>query len=172
MKSIKFVLVVLVFAAVPAFAQVSPATAPLQVSASVAPNCTITTAPVLFGAYDPVVTNATTDLDRNGSVTVTCTRGAQNLQIDLTAGLYNANAVGTTRAMWRGAGATVNDYLSYELYTDAPGGTVWGENASGLAIANAPNLAPRTFTVYGRVPQAQDVIPGNYADTVTAEIHF
>lgn len=167
MKGIKFLAVALVFAAVPAFAQ-SPATANLPVSANVAAVCTITTTPVAFGAYDPVVANAATPLDQNGSVTVTCTRGAQNLRIDLTPGLYSANAVGTTRAMFDGTAT----YLSYELYTDAPGGTVWGENASGRAIPNAPNLTPRTFTVFGRVPAAQDVIPGNYNDTVVAEIHY
>src|SRR4029453_7004525 len=44
----------------------------LVVSASVTATCTISTAPVAFGAYDPT---AATDLDATGSVTVLCTNG-------------------------------------------------------------------------------------------------
>jgi spore coat protein U-like protein len=48
-------------AAAPALAQT--ATANLSVTATVTKNCSITTTPVAFGSYDPVVTNATTPLD-------------------------------------------------------------------------------------------------------------
>ncbi|HUM14049.1 MAG TPA: spore coat protein U domain-containing protein, partial [Candidatus Nitrosotalea sp.] len=50
--------------AAPAFAQT--ATANLGVSATVAKNCSISTTPVAFGAYDPIVTNATNPLDGTG----------------------------------------------------------------------------------------------------------
>ena len=50
--------------------------ASLTVSANVAKNCTITTAPVDFGNYDSVAANATAPLDGIGTVTVTCTKGA------------------------------------------------------------------------------------------------
>src|ERR1700694_3726300 len=48
----------------------------LGVSANVAANCTIATAPVAFGAYDPVVTNAAVGLTGTGSITVACTKGS------------------------------------------------------------------------------------------------
>ena len=47
--------------ATPAHAGSAPAN--LAVSASIAANCTISTTAVAFGAYDPVVTNATTALN-------------------------------------------------------------------------------------------------------------
>ena len=151
--------------AAPVFAA-SPATANLNVSASVVGNCTISTAPVAFGAYDPVSANASTALDATGTVTVTCTRGA-GLSIDLGLG---ANASGSTRRMTDGAGTP--SYMNYELYSNAGRTTVWGSGASGLTIAAAPSIAARNFTVYGRIPAGQDVAIGSYADTVVASINY
>ena len=148
--------------AAPAFAQT--ATANLGVSATVANNCTITTTAVAFGAYDPVVTNASAPLDGTGSVVVTCTKGT-GTRIDLGLG---ANASGTTRQMTGGG-----DFLTYELYTTTARTTVWGSGAvAGLTIPAAPSRAARTFTVFGRVPGAQDVTAASYADTVVATINF
>src|SRR5262245_10234324 len=90
-----------------------PAPSSLPVAASVVASCSITSTTLAFGNYDPIVTNATTPLDVNGSVTITCTKGAATT-IGLDAGQNAANAIGTTRAM-----ATAGpDYLSYELYQD------------------------------------------------------
>ena len=71
------------------------ASASLTVTANVSKNCTITTAPVNFGAYDPVAANATAPLDGIGTVTVTCTKGAP-AKVGLSVG---SNAQGTTRRM-------------------------------------------------------------------------
>jgi len=141
------------------------ATATLTVNASVSKNCTITTAPVNFGAYDPVTANATAPLDGTGTVTVTCTKGAV-----ATVGLNpGGNAQGTTRRMSQGAAA----YLNYELYKDSTHSTIWGDAAdTALDIPAAPNRNPRDFTVYGRVAQAQDATVGSYADTVVATVNF
>jgi hypothetical protein len=48
-------------AAIPTHA--ASASAPLAISASVVNNCTISTLPVAFGVYDPVVANAIINLD-------------------------------------------------------------------------------------------------------------
>jgi spore coat protein U-like protein len=148
--------------AAPAFAQT--ATANLTVSATVSKNCSITTSAVAFGSYDPVVANATTDLDASGSVVVTCTKGA-GTRIDLGLG---GNASGSTRRMAGGG-----DFLTYELYQDSTRSTVWGSGAgSGMTIAVAPSKAARTFTVYGRIPAGQDVSAASYNDSVVATINF
>jgi spore coat protein U-like protein len=145
-----------------AFAQTDTDT--FNVSANVSKNCSITTTPVAFGVYDPVVANATAPLDGTGSVVVTCTRGA-GTRIDLNAG---ANASGSVRRMAGGG-----DFLTYELYQDTTRTTVWGSGSgAGQTIIGAPSKAPRTFTVFGRVPAGQDVVAGAYADTVVATINF
>ncbi|HEU4685808.1 MAG TPA: spore coat U domain-containing protein [Nitrospira sp.] len=139
------------------------------VSAAVVATCSISTVNMNFGNYDPINANASTALDVNGSVTITCTKGASTW-IDLSPGANAANAVGTTRAM-----ATAGpDYLSYELYQDNTHTTVWGVGNPGNALVPpvAPNKNARTFTVYGRIPAGQGSSVGNYTDTVTATVNF
>jgi spore coat protein U-like protein len=141
------------------------ATASLTVSASVTKNCTISTTPVNFGAYDPVAANATAPLDGVGTIVVTCTRGAV-AKVGLNPG---SNAEGTTRRMSQGAA----EYLAYEIYKDTTHSTVWGDTLdTALDIPAAPNRNPRTFTAYGRIAAAQDATVGNYTDTIVATVNF
>jgi spore coat protein U-like protein len=142
------------------------ATASLTVSATVAANCTISTTPLAFGAYDPLVTNAVAALDATGGVVVACNKNTAT-----TVGLaLGAHATGSTRRM---LDTVSGDFLTYELYQ--PGGyvTVWG-NAAGswYTPAVAPSKAPRTFQVNGRVAGGQDVSTGSYSDTVVATVTF
>ena len=154
------------------------ATNSLNVTATVAANCTITTTPVAFGTYDPVVSNAATALNANGTVSIACTKGAAP-NVTLGAG---ANASGATRQM-KGAAATP-DYLTYELYlppTTVPGSacnytspTVWNTTgpANILTATAAPSKVARSYNVCGSVPSAQDVAADSYTDTVVATVNF
>ena len=145
--------------------QTGSATANLSVSATVSKNCTISTAPVAFGAYDSVTTNATAPLDGTGTVIVTCTKGAP-AKVGLNAG---GNAQGTTRRM----AGTATEYLTYELYKDAAHASVWGNTAAdALDVPAAVNQNPQNFTVYGRVLQNQTAAVGAYTDTVVATVNF
>jgi spore coat protein U domain-containing protein, fimbrial subunit CupE1/2/3/6 len=141
------------------------ASANLSVSASVANNCTISTSPLAFGAYDPVVANASSNLDATGMVTVACTKGAT-----ATIGLgLGSNASGNTRRMTDGS----TNFLTYEVYQDSSRSAVWGNSgAELLSPSAAPSKSTRDFTVYGRIPSNQDVPAGSYADTVTATVNF
>ncbi len=147
----------------------SPATADLSIGASVANNCTATAGSVAFGAYDPVVTNASSNLDASGTFTVSCTKNAAGVRVDLGLGLNDDGA--SHRRMTDGT-----DFLTYELYSDAGRTTVWGEGAgggSGKGVAYSPaSKAAHTFTAYGRVASGQDVQAGDYADTVVASVNF
>ena len=137
----------------------------LSTSSSVSNNCTISTAAVAFGSYDPVVANASANLDGTGSLTVACTKGASTtIGLDL-----GGNATGSTRRLADGSG----NHLTYEFYQDSGRSTVWSDSGGGLFTpAVAPSKAARVFTVYGRVPSNQDVPAGSYADTVTATVNF
>ena len=141
------------------------ATASLSISATVSKNCTISTAPVAFGAYDSVTANATAPLDGTGTVIVTCTKGAP-AKVGLNAG---GNAQGATRRMV----GTATEYLTYELYKDAAHAAVWGNTAAdALDVPAAVNQNPQNFTVYGRVLQNQTAAVGAYTDTVVATVNF
>jgi len=157
--------VALVFAAFSAPASAATATANLSVSATVTNNCTISTAALAFGSYDPVVANASTNLDGTGTVSVACTKGTS-----ATVGLgLGSNASGSTRRMSDGGG----NFLTYELYQDSGHVTIWGNSGAGLlSPAAAPSKATRNFTVYGQVASNQDVTAGSYSDTVVATVNF
>ena len=141
------------------------ATANLGVSATVTNNCTISTTALAFGSYDPVVANASTNLDGTGTVSVACTKGTT-----ATVGLgLGSNASGSTRRMSDGTG----NFLTYELYQDVSHSTVWGTAGAGLlSPAAAPSKAARNFTVFGQVASNQDVAAGSYSDTVVATVNF
>jgi spore coat protein U-like protein len=141
------------------------ATANLGVSATVTNNCTISTVALAFGSYDPVVANASTNLDGTGTVVVACTKGST-----ATIGLgLGSNASGSVRRMTDGS----SNYLTYELYQDSGRSTIWGTAGAGLlSPAAAPSKAARNFTVYGRVTSNQDVPAGSYNDTVVATVNF
>ena len=140
------------------------ATANLTVSATVTNNCTISTAALAFGSYDPVAGNAASNLDGTGRVTVACTKGAT-----ATIGLGNgSNASGSARRMSDGG----SNYLNYELYSDSGRSTVWNSGSGVLSPMAAPSKVARDFTVYGRISSNQDVPAGTYGDTVVATVNF
>jgi spore coat protein U domain-containing protein, fimbrial subunit CupE1/2/3/6 len=145
----------------------------LSVTASVAAKCIVSsTSVVAFGAYDPVVTNASggSDLDGTGSVGIQCTPG-NGTSISLDSG---ANASGNQRRM-QGPAGTSSAFLNYNLYSDSGRTTAWGNGSNGassFAISTSSTAAERTFTVYGRVPKGQDVNVGSFTDTVQATVNF
>jgi len=158
-------------ASLPAYA--GTATANLSITASVPPNCTISTAAVAFGAYDPIVTNAATALTGTGSITIACTKASvPTLKLDL-----GATPAGSVRQMASGA-----ERLPYELYQppNNVAGTacgaltqVWGTvGAAILTAAAAPSKAARTYNVCGSIPGGTDIAVGAYADTVIATVTF
>lgn len=154
----------LIFSISPVELYAGSASTSLSVSATVASSCTISTAAIDFGSYDPVVTHAAANLDGTGTVTITCTKGTvTTVGLDL-----GANAVLTTRRMAAGT-----ERLTYELYKDSGRTSVWGSSGGNLLDTGvAPSKAARPFTVYGRVPSGQDISAGSYSDTVTATVNF
>ena len=166
-------LAVLALAASPALA--GSATANVSVSANIANVCTISTGAVAFGAYDPIVTNASSPLETSGAVTITCTKGASTT---VGLGLGN-NASGSVRKMKD----TGSNLMTYELFQppDSTPGTacsfsspaVWGTSGAGLFTpAAAPNKNARTYNICGQVAAGQDLPFGSYTDTVVATVNF
>jgi spore coat protein U-like protein len=140
------------------------ATSSFSVTATVIPKCTITSTSLAFSNYDPLVINATTALDANGSVTIRCTKGTTST-IGLTLGL---SASGTIRRMSGGG-----EFLQYQLYKEAARTNIWGNSGADLLNPGAsPSMAPRVVNVYGRVFAGQDVTRGAYTDTIVATITF
>jgi len=150
-------------------ANATTATATLSVTATVSANCTIATAPLAFGGYDPIGANAAAPLDGTGTVTVTCTSGSA---ATITLG-QGANAAGGStdaiplRRMTDGS----SHFLSYFLYQDSGRSTVWG-NTGGTGGSATGTGAADSHTVYGRISAGQNVPAGSYSDTVVATVTF
>ncbi len=143
------------------------ATANLSVTANVPTNCTISTTAVAFGAYDPLVTNATVELDGTGAVLMYCTKGTV-ATVSLGSG-SNPTGGGAIRNMKIGGVGT--DLLTYELYTTNTRTTVWN-TTNTLSYTSTSKATQNSMTVYGKVAPGQDVSTGSYTDTVVATISF
>jgi spore coat protein U-like protein len=141
----------------------------LSVTASVTANCTITTSAVAFGGYDPITANATTPLDGTGTVSVTCSNGA-NTTITLGQG-SNPGGTSTDAAPARRMTDGSSHYLTYSLYQDSGHATVWG-NTAGTGHAVTGTGSQTSVTVYGAVDAGQNAPVGSYLDTVVATVTF
>lgn len=134
------------------------------VGATVIRSCDIETTPLAFGVYDPLVQHASQPLDREASVTITCTKGT-SATISLNGGM---RASGTARNLSNGSAV-----LQYDLFKDANRTQRWGEgDADALQTGDAPSDAPRTFVVFGRIFPGQDVPVGTYTDSVVVTVEF
>jgi spore coat protein U-like protein len=147
------------------------ATSNFTVTATVVASCTISTAGIGFGNYDPVVANATTPVDANGTVTVACTSGAATT-VGMNQGATPTGASTAAAPLRQMASGAVNR-MRYDLYQDAARTTAWGDVGTAAAEAyNSTGKAAVTLNIYGRIPSGQDVVVGAYTDTVTATIQF
>jgi spore coat protein U-like protein len=139
----------------------------LSVSASVAQKCTIGTGSLGFGAYDPIATNLTANVDQSTTMTVTCTKGASGI----TMGLGSSAAAGTGCTAPQRCLASGTDYLNYQLYSDSGRTAVWTGAISEAVIGGV--TTPTAVTIYGRIPGAQDAAVGaTYADTIVATVNY
>lgn len=139
-------------------------------------NCHVSTAPVVFGRYDPIVVNKTNNLNASGAITVACVKGtAPTIALGL-----GFSASGSTRRMRLLFG---DDFLAYELYQPPsnvpgiacayPGVLIWGSAGANLfTAAGAPSKNARTYQVCGSVPAGQNPRMGIYADIVVATVNF
>jgi spore coat protein U-like protein len=146
------------------------ATANLGVSATITNNCTISTAALAFGAYEPL--SGAAAVNGTGTVTVACTSGLTGAVVTLGQGLHAAG--GSTdavplRQMQNGGTAK----LTYKLYSDSGRTTVWGNTAATGLAASTGTGTNQNLTVYGTIDSGQNTLQaGSYADTVVATITF
>jgi spore coat protein U-like protein len=143
-----------------------------NITASVAANCTVSAFSIAFGAYDPVVTNASTALTNiTNKVNVYCTNGA-TATVSLSNGAdYGQGPSGaTTRAMKSTVGT---NYLSFDIFKDAAFATVWNTTNTVNGTSTSKNTAVSGgFILYGSIPAGQDVAVASYQETIDATVNF
>lgn len=153
----------------------------LAASAAVTPAmadvfCSVGATGVVFGTYNPA---SATPLNSSGQILVTCTLEpkAEAANVGYTVAL-SAGSSGsmTSRAMFSGA-----NFLVYNLYTTSGYTQIWGNGAAGSAVvtgsiklgrSTGDYSGTRAHTVHGRIPAIQDVLPGNYVDTIVVTVTY
>jgi len=137
-----------------------------QAQITIQDTCAITTTPtnLNFGTQGVLVSN----VDTSSTVKVTCTTGA-SYNIGLDAGSYESvsNDV-NTRRMSDGA----SHYVSYNIYTDAPGGSVWTNTVGAGTLSSSGTGVEQSFTVHGRVQPQTTPVAAAYADTVVVTVSY
>lgn len=134
-----------------------------NVTATVPAVCSIAATDLVFGTYDA---SAVAPNDASSTVTVTCSNGSI-----FDVGLDSGNGAGAT-VLNRKMTSGINT-LAYIMYLNAGRTTIWGDGSLGTSTnGGVGSNAAQTFTVYGRIPTAQFVNAGAYADLVTATVTY
>ena len=121
--------------------------------------CGISASDLNFGNYTGTVTNATTTLQ------VGCSSGTP-YNVGLDQGAHGGSV--TTRKMAGPGGAL----LGYSLSQNSGHTTNWGNTVGTDTVAGTGTGAAQPLTVYGQLPAAKNVTPGNYTDTITATVTY
>jgi spore coat protein U-like protein len=141
-------------------ANAATATGTIGVSATVTSTCVVNpSTPVAFGG---IASNYTGDVDANGIVSVTCAN-----TLPYSVGLDNGGNFLVSRRMISGI-----NFLNYQLFSDNARTQVWGTTIGTDTVPGIGSGVAQTYTVYGRVPVGQTIIPGSYADTVNVTVTF
>ena len=141
------------------------AAAVIQVSATVAPLCTIVVDELSFGEYDPFVANADAALDASAVVSVTCTKGLASA-VRLDAGAHGG--AGNVRHL-----ASGGQRLAYWIFKDQARTAAWRTGQDGMSLPDvSTGQCPQSVALFGRIPPGQVVPSGAYTDTVMATLDF
>lgn len=152
----------------------SPQSTSFQVSANVIKSCRVSADDLSFTDYDPADAHSSSPLTSSSQIRVRCTKGTTGtVELGLGGNSDAANTCASPARAMAGAGATAGEKLNYQLYSDSPGGTVWGCDANNdVDFSATASNADVTRTVYGSIAANQDVSAGSFADSVTVDVNF
>ncbi|MBS9392103.1 MAG: spore coat protein U domain-containing protein [Dolichospermum sp. LBC05a] len=158
-------LFVAVGSAAPSMAVADSNTTNLDILAFVQNNCTISTAALDFGDYNPVEGSNVT-----GTVTTNCTAYV-NAVITLDQGFYPAAGSYSEAPLRRLQNVTSSDSLNYTLYQNSGKTTIWG-NSTATGVTVTGSGTEQSTSVYGEIPAGQSVPAGFYTDYVAATVTY
>jgi spore coat protein U-like protein len=148
----------------PAVAAPAPTPSSIQVSATVAGTCTLSTTPMQFGSY-----NSSNEATAVSTILVTCTNGLAP-QVHLDQG-QNPLSGSTLEAPQRSMVSSTlpAGTLAYGIYQDQ-NNTVWGGGATSQSFL--ADGGPKGLTAYGKIPAGQTAPVGDYSDTVDVTVTY
>ena len=137
----------------------SPATTTFTVSLTIDPSCTVSASDLAFGSPGLLTAN----VDQTSTIAVECT-DTTTYDVGLSAG--SSGSV-SARTMTSGANT-----IGYNLYSDSPGGTIWGNTVGNDVVSGTGNGSTQSLTIYGRVPSQTTPAPGAYSDSITVTVTY
>lgn len=148
-----------VLSAAPAAAGLATYTMPVEVTVTNA--CTVSAAPLVFIAPNPV--NA--DIDSTSTITVSCPPNIPYI-IQLDNGLWPQ---GNNRRVKH---TNFNDFLRYDIYRNPPRSQIWGRGNTRQLNGNSGPTGTVVYPVYGRLTARASMRAGAYRDSVVVEVTF
>lgn len=127
--------------------------------------CSINMMPTAFGLYLPFDTAPT---DSSGAIAVNCDPAIlYNVKLD--AGIYSLGSFYPRKMSNPLNGAT----LVYNLYRDATHSQVWGDGIGGTYYYSGVGVGSTEYlTVYGSIPQGQNIPSGSYSDVISVLVEW
>lgn len=140
---------------------------------------TVSATGINFSSYDVL---SSSDTPGNGTISVsaTCTHATIPFTVNYSIALSTGGS-GSFAPRSMAAGVSK---LQYNLYTDASLTTIWGDDTGGtqtvsdqiIGICQNPGgqncSGSQNDTVYGNIPAMQNVVAGNYTDTIAVTVNF
>nr|WP_083700811.1 spore coat U domain-containing protein [Halomonas sp. 1513] len=118
--------------------------------------CSVSASGLGFAEYDVF---SATPSDSSATITVSCSETTS-----YSLALHSAN--GSPQQPLLGSSS---DTLAYRLHQDAARTLVWGEGAFAL---NGSTEGTQEHTLYGRIPEGQNVRVDSYTDLLTVTLEF
>lgn len=137
--------------------------------------CTITAATATDVDFGSVLSTSATQVDAQGSITAQCTAlTPYTIALSAGANAATANDVTTRRMRNIDTAVTTNNFVGYQLYSNATRTQVWGNTTGTNTVAGVGNGLNQPYPVYGRVanPSVNNAATGSYLDTITATITY
>lgn len=127
--------------------------------------CTVSTTSGDFGQYDVF---SLSPVDATGAISIACNE-TPSPHVTVQIGPSPNSGLFMPRQL---QSSTSADLLTYNLYTDSARTKVWGDGTGGTFTESltVPKKKTQTLTVYGRIPQSQNVSVGLYTDTLLVTI--
>ena len=146
------------------------ATKDMDVTATVGEACLVSIQSVLdFGAYDGIITNATTPKDVDFTVSALCTIDAKGT-ININTGLNAVAESGTITPARQMAFET--NRLKYNLYKDVGRSTIWGAGVGTGGNLHTGTGETKPILGFARLDAGQVVPDGAYSDTITISVDY
>lgn len=163
----------------------STTTASTKSTATLSATCMISADNLSFGPYNP----SQGDVFSAANIKTKCTKGT-TYGIGLTYNDYVVdNSIKYAYAVNGGSkwistltNAQNGDKLKFNIFQDSAhtqifgnaytSGTNWGGNGSGVSVYKVGTGSDDTTTMYGAMPAAQYVSPGNYSVNITASVYY